>query len=153
MLFSKTMLLLTYLSEKVLQISFPFRCSFIAVNLPGLITACYSSWHNDWSKTFLNHPFPFCWCQLSLISHSDQTAKSTAAPLSSVSLNFVSRWGQPVQTFSFHFSEWSIIDHWSCNHNYSLVPCGVVTNLNITQGKTVASETHTIGVWRKRNLR
>ena len=57
MLFSKTMLLLTYLSEKVLQISFPFRCSFIAVNLPGLITACYSSWHNDWSKTFLNHPF------------------------------------------------------------------------------------------------
>ena len=51
MLFSKTMLLLTYLSEKVLQISFPFRCSCIAVNLPGLITACYSSWHNDWSKT------------------------------------------------------------------------------------------------------
>ena len=56
-LFSKTMLLMTYLSEKnptnFISISI---FSLIAVTLPGLITACCFTWHEGWFKTFLAHP-------------------------------------------------------------------------------------------------
>ena len=56
-LFSKTMLLLTYLSEKNPQnFNLISLFSFIAVTLPGFITACCFTWHQGWFKTFLNHP-------------------------------------------------------------------------------------------------
>jgi len=57
-LFSKTMLLITYLSSEKSDTNFVAISilSLIGVTLPGLITGCCFSWHQACFKTFLAHP-------------------------------------------------------------------------------------------------
>lgn len=56
-LFSKTMLLLTYVSGKSPLTFIHFSIlTFTLSTLPGFIIACFSTWHPGGLKTFLNHP-------------------------------------------------------------------------------------------------